>query len=239
MKTFIISDIHSNLEALTVAIEYYNDYPGEKRMVCLGDIVGYGPNPAECMELVLSITDDICMGNHDYAVINTAEECYMNRYACEGVRFSRGKLSEKHKAQIGEFPYSISKGDILYCHSTPVRPEAWDYITGPFDAQEYLMIMECVLCFVGHSHVPGVYSEEALEKKGNIFHLSREVRTIVNVGSIGQPRDNDPRMSFFIFDEEGRTAERVSLEYDIEETIRKIVDADLPPFLGERLMYGY
>jgi diadenosine tetraphosphatase ApaH/serine/threonine PP2A family protein phosphatase len=238
MKLFIISDIHSNLEALQRTLEYYHDYKGEKELICLGDIVGYGPDPVECLRIMLSLTDKICMGNHDFAVVDPAEETYMNRFARDGVRFSRQKLPRDLIERIAEFPYSILRGPVQFCHSTPVRPEMWDYIVAPIDAWKYMKMMKSEICFVGHSHVPGIYCEvEAPFRKGK-FHLPPGAKVIINAGSVGQPRDYDPRLAFMIYDDVEKTVEPVRLHYDIDAVVRKIEEAGLPSVLGERLRYG-
>jgi len=239
MKTFIISDIHSNLEALNAFVDYYKEFKKQKRVICLGDIVGYGPNPAECLDIVTSLTDKICMGNHDYTLIYRYEEEYMNEIAAEAIRYSRNQLNDKQKELIKGFPYSIVEGNVNYCHSSPVHPENWEYIVNRGTAEQYLTKMDCSLSFVGHSHIPGVYSVDKIKKvKGNHI-IPRDSKTIVNVGSVGQPRNKDFRSSICVFDEEKWNVEYIKLEYDIEKTISKIKSAGLPDYLGERLSHGH
>ncbi|MBD3170590.1 MAG: hypothetical protein GF307_13990 [candidate division Zixibacteria bacterium] len=253
MKTFIISDIHSNLEALKTFTEFYDRFRGDKEVVCLGDIVGYGPNPAECLEILITLTDKIVMGNHDHAVIEPEGETLMNRYARSGVRFSRQCLTEEHKRIISGFPFSIEEEDIIYTHSTPVEPERWRYIDDEYSADRYLEEMEHSLGFVGHSHIPGLYSTGRLESVDGIsgalsdenisisatgIAVMKETKTIVNVGSIGQPRDHDPRLCFVIFDRSEWTMEEVRLEYNTGKVYKRIQDYGLPSFLGERLIDG-
>ena len=239
MKTLIISDIHSNLEALETFVEFYDKYEGEKEIVCLGDIVGYGPSPSECLGIIISLTSKIVMGNHDSAVVDVAGEVFMNRYARHGVRFSRDCLTDNHKKTISGFQYRITDEDIIYAHSTPINPDKWRYIDDEYTAAKYLSLMEQRLAFVGHSHIPGVFSEGEVHENGGTYRISKDANTIVNVGSIGQPRDNDPRLCFFIFDKSDWTLEKVRLSYDIEKTVERIRKSGLPSFLGERLRTGF
>ncbi len=238
-----MSDIHSNLEALKTALEYYHNFNKDKKLICLGDIVGYGPDPAECLDLILAETDFICLGNHDYAVIEPAEELFMNTFAIAGVRYSRSKLSFEQVKTIENFPYIIpdseNSDDISYSHSTPTNPERWDYIVDEQDARRYLITMKPKLCFVGHSHIPGVYSTGKIKVSGGKTLIDKNAKTIINVGSIGQPRDGDARLSFFLFDDEDWSAENIRLEYDTKKTVEKIKKAYLPDYLGKRLLKGY
>lgn len=253
MKTFIISDIHSNIEALKTFTQFYDRLEDEKEIICLGDIVGYGPNPVECLEIIVSLTDKIVMGNHDYAAIEREGEAFMNRYARYGVRFSRQCLTDDHKRLIAGFPFSIEEGDIIYAHSTPVEPERWRYIDDEYSAERYLKEMEHSLGFVGHSHIPGLYSTGRFESINGIsgalsdenisisatgIAVMKDTKTIVNVGSIGQPRDHDPRLCFVIFDKSEWTLEEVRLEYDTGKVAKRIREYGLPSFLGERLIDG-
>ena len=238
MKIVLISDIHGNLEALNKALEYIDKLGGEKRIVCLGDIVGYGPNPAECFKIVESLTDKICLGNHEDSVLDTNYDYYINAYARDAIRWTRGVLSNEAKETINKLPLQIEENDVLYTHSSPENSRYWKYINYARNAYSSLIEMDCSLCFVGHSHIPGIYSYHTLQRNSNKATLSKDDKTIVNVGSIGQPRDGSPMLSFAVFDDDNWEVEIIRLEYDYHKTMAKIKKANLPLFLAERLAKG-
>ncbi len=238
MKTIIISDIHGNLEALNRALEYIDKLEGEKRVVCLGDIVGYGPDPAECFNIVTSLTDKVCLGNHEDAVLDTDYDHQINMYAREAIRWTREILNEEIKDAIEKLPLKIAEKNVLYVHASPDDPMLWKYITNYGNAYSSLIEMKHSLCFVGHSHIPGVYCYQKTAREGKKVALSNKDRTIVNVGSVGQPRDGSPMLSFAVFDDDNWNVEIIRLEYDYHKTMAKIDKANLPFHLAERLAKG-
>ncbi|MDP6924991.1 MAG: metallophosphoesterase family protein [Candidatus Scalindua sp.] len=238
MKVIIISDIHGNLEAFNKALEYIDKLEGEKCVVCLGDIVGYGPDPAECFNIVSSITDKICLGNHEDAILDTDYDYQINMYAREAIKWTRNILNEEIRNVIKKLPLKITEDNVLYVHASPDDPILWKYITNDRNAHYSLIEMEHSLCFVGHSHIPGVYSYQKTERDGKKTAISKKDRTIVNVGSIGQPRDGSPMLSFAVFDDSNWNVEIIRLEYDYHKTMAKIEEANLPLFLAERLTKG-
>ncbi len=238
MKTIVISDIHGNLEALNKTVEYIEELEGEKHVVCLGDIVGYGPNPAECFEIVESLTDNICLGNHEDSVLDTNYDYYINTYARDAIRWTRGVLSNEVIETINKLPLQICEDNVLYTHASPDNPRYWKYIHNARNAYSSLIEMKHSLCFVGHSHIPGIYSYRTLKKDNNKATLSKDDKTIVNAGSIGQPRDGSPMLSFAVFDDDNWNVEIIRLEYDYHKTMAKINNAGLPLFLAERLAKG-
>ncbi len=238
MKIIVISDIHGNLEAINRVLEYIDKREGDKKVVCLGDIVGYGPNPVECLKIVESLTDKICFGNHDYAMLSTALDYQMNPYALEAIRWTRNRLDEKLKNAIKRFPVQIGEGSVLYVHASPDNPMEWKYIVNARGAYLSMVVMKCSLCFIGHSHIPGVYTDYDSYREGKCAVLSRKGKTLVNVGSVGQPRDGSPLLSFAVFDDIDWNVEIVRLEYDYEQTMAKIKKADLPLLFANRLAVG-
>ena len=238
MNIIIISDIHGNLEALNKTLEYIDKLEGSKRIVCLGDIVGYGPNPVECLEIVQSLTDKICLGNHDYAISNKDLDYQMNWQALEAIRWTKTVLSKKSKNVIKGFQVQIEENNVLYVHASPDNPMAWKYIDNTRNAHSSMVGMKYPLCFVGHSHKPGVYTDYELQRDGKKAVLSKAGKTIVNAGSIGQPRDGSPLLSFAVFDDVNRNVEIIRLKYDYHETMAKMHKANLPLFLAERLARG-
>jgi putative phosphoesterase len=238
MKIIIISDIHGNLEAMNKALEYIDKLEGEKRVVCLGDIVGYGPNPVDCLEIVQSLTDKICLGNHDYAISNTDLDYQMNWQALEAIRWTRAVLNKESENAIKKFQVQIEEDNILYVHASPDNPMAWKYIANARNAHSSMAGMKCPLCFIGHSHIPGIYTEHEIKRETRKTIISKKGKTIVNVGSIGQPRDGSPLLSFAVFDDINRNVEIIRLAYNYRETMEKMQKYNLPPFLAERLSIG-
>ncbi len=238
MKVIIISDIHGNLEALSKVLEYVDKLDGEKRVVCLGDTVGYGPNPVECFKIVESITDKICLGNHEDAILDTNYDNEINEYARNAIRWTRQILNEEIKETIKRLPLQIEEENVLYTHSSPDDPMVWRYVSNALDAYSSFIEMKHSLCFVGHSHIPGIYTYRNLQRNSNKSTLSKDDKTIVNVGSLGQPRDSSPMLSFAVFDNENWDVEIIRLEYDYHKTMAKIEKTTLPLFLSERLARG-
>jgi len=224
MRIAIISDIHSNLEALENVLRRIDSLKVDK-VCCLGDIVGYGPNPNECVELIKKTTDIVVMGNHDSAVINQTDIILFNSYAKEATEWTRRVISDENYEYLLELPLKISKGNILYVHSTPLIPEDWNYILTQYGAEKQFNFFDEEVCFIGHSH------------RAEIFHCVDD-RKIINAGSVGQPRDGDPRACFAVYDTETKQCEFIREEYDITTVFKKIVKAGLNEFLGERLLVG-
>jgi len=246
----IISDIHSNLAALRAVLEDIKKR-GVEEIFCLGDIVGYGPDPKECLDLIIENHIASIMGNHDHAVFyeptnfNTGAEraSYWSRQELED-ETDREKRNQRW-AFLGRLPVRLEMGKILMVHASPRRPVT-EYI---FPDDIYTnqakigALFEKVehICFVGHTHVPGVFLEDpdfyGLEELDNVYSISDQERAIINVGSVGQPRDQDPRACYVIVNEE--KVEFVRIEYDVEETVAKIfANALLDNFEGDRLRAG-
>lgn len=247
--TAIISDIHGNLEALVKVFEEI-DRRAITEIICLGDVVGYGPNPIECLELVSQRCSVTLMGNHDFAVfyepynfnIGAEQACYWTRAQFEN------DVNEDRKAKrwrfLGGLPAFEKRPGVLCVHASPRRPINEyifpdDIYTNP---NKFAPIYDRIekVCFVGHTHVPGVFLEGpdfySPEELDGHFEIGLE-KAVINVGSVGQPRDRDPRSSFVVFD--GRSIEFVRVEYDVETTIKKVEAIDaLDNFLGTRLRDG-
>ena len=249
MSVAILADIHANLEALTTTLDFIAS-KGIQRVICLGDIIGYGPNPMECLDLVATRCRASIMGNHDFAVFyepfnfNSGAEsaCYWTRNCFENDpdpvrKANRWKF-------LGNLPVRIRTNEFVGVHASPRRPINEyifpdDIYTNP---GKFVSIFERFerLCFVGHTHVPGVflegpdfYSPDELDYR---FELTDE-KAIVNVGSVGQPRDRDPRSSFVLVSD--TAVEFVRVPYDVQTTVKKVhaIDA-LDDFLGTRLIDG-
>lgn len=235
MRIAIISDIHANLEALTKALSVIDDQKPDE-IICLGDVVGYGPDPNQCIDMVRKCSSIVLMGNHDYAVTHTEATENFNPIAKEAVFWTREQISEDNLNFLSLLPYTHKVDDIYFVHSTPQEPEEWHYVFTWNDAMTQFDHFEEKVCFIGHSHVPQIYYSDTSTTMS--FSLSKETKYLINVGSIGQPRDGNPRLSFGIFDTDKWYYQPYRFEYDTEATAHKIRERGLPPFLADRLIKG-
>jgi diadenosine tetraphosphatase ApaH/serine/threonine PP2A family protein phosphatase len=232
LKIGLISDIHGNLEALTAALRSLEKRRVD-RLYCLGDVVGYGANPGECLELVREKAELQLMGNHDAAAAGIESLEKFNPYAREAAIWTQRILSGEQRQFLAGLPYEVIRGQMHLVHSAPAHPQGWDYIFSALDAYRQFGSAQAPDCFVGHSHLPGEYWEGAA-----VGRRENAERRIINIGSVGQPRDRDSRLCFVIFDEESREVQFVREDYDVETASRKILEAGLPPFLAQRLFFG-
>jgi predicted phosphodiesterase len=247
----IISDIHSNLEALQAVLDDI-EKRGIQRIVCLGDIVGYGPNPRECLDLIMERCEACVCGNHDVAVFY---EPYSFNLGAERAAFwTRTCLEEEPNKEIrdkrwlflGSRPVKYRAEDFICVHGSPRKPIneyifADDVFSNPNKLMDNFRRLEEMTCFVGHTHVPGVLLDDPYFDppdelaEPDVFELGE--RAIINVGSVGQPRDRDWRASYVVLKEDRVEFKRV--KYDIETTVKKIkAIGDLDDFLAERLKEG-
>jgi len=232
MRLAIISDIHGNLEALTSALALI-DKQSVDEIVCLGDVVGYGASPNECIDMVRQRCQVILLGNHDAAALdlNIAEQFTLN--ARLSAQWTYENLLPDNKQFLKQLLLTKTIGEILLVHASPYDPEEWHYIFNYFEAKEAFRSFTERICFIGHSHVPLILSEE-----GEIRHVKKEGRYIVNVGSIGQPRDGNPLLSYGLFDTEAWEYTNVRAEYDKYKAAHKVREAGLPRVLADRLFLG-
>jgi len=236
MKYAIISDVHGNLEALQKAI---NSIESEKpdKIICLGDLVGYGANPNECVDMVKELTNNVVVGNHDYAAIGKLNLNYFNVFARASAIWTKKELTNNNYKYLTELPLTIEDNDCLFVHGSPSEPEEWRYIISENDTISEYKHFNHKLCFVGHSHIPGIYSNI----RGSLnspSKLKNDEKCIVNVGSIGQPRDGDMRLAYVNYDSQKNTIEIVRENYDVKRAAQKIFDTELPETLGYRLFQG-
>ena len=233
----IISDIHSNLEALQAALDYIDNHKIES-IYCLGDIVGYGPNPNECIELIRKRCQVVLMGNHDYAAVGLANIEYFNEYAKMSTYWTIERLREENRSYLSNLPFSHQTNNSFFVHASPSNPSFWYYVLSVQDAQMEMQSFDQRICFIGHSHVPVVFTQENLYREVS-FTFEPNEKYIVNVGSIGQPRDGNSNLCFAVMDEQKNSVEFVRLSYDLQKTYSKIIKAGLPLFLAERILKGY
>ena len=242
MRLAIISDIHSNVEALTEVLRTAEQYKVD-RVVSLGDIVGYGASPNECCELVRAHTEVTLLGNHDAAVAGRMDYSFYYDAARHALDWSANVVSDENLEWLRSLPYTYRIGEVGFCHGSPIEPRAYEYIFALEQARE---LMPHVLdlpevTFIGHSHLCKAFAignGEVNDVVAQKFGVRRGYKYIISVGSVGQPRDYDNRACFVVHDTDARTVEYVRVEYDIEASAQKIFDADLALNFGKRLFLG-
>ncbi len=232
MRLAIISDIHSNLQALTAALRAIERHKVDA-IYCLGDIVGYGPDPSACVDLVRSVCAATVLGNHDEAVAFERNIDYLPRNAKKAVRHNREHLSEDQLAWLAALPPLIEEHGCCFAHASPKHPRRWLRLDSLNAALDQFDAFESDICFLGHTHIPAIVSDRL-----GVLRVRPGHRFLVNVGSVGQPRDGDPRLSFGIFDSANFSVELVREAYDIERTRQRIKEERLPRRLGKRLLIG-
>lgn len=237
MQIAVISDIHGNLEALNAVIDYIRE-AGIEKLYCLGDIVGYGPNPNECVELIMEHAEVTVIGNHDHAVLGLTSTEYFNDFAKISTFWTSNALNQKNRDFLTGLNFTHELEEILLVHATPSDPPMWHYILSEMDARFEFSHFDQKICFIGHSHFPIVFSPAGFSRRTK-QKLNEFEKYIVNVGSVGQPRDGNPKACFCVYDQKTQDIEYVRLAYDVDKTKTKIIQAGLPVFLAERLTKGY
>jgi predicted phosphodiesterase len=241
VKYVIISDIHANLEALEAARREIEEIAPDK-VLCLGDLVGYGASPNECVEVTRTISDIMVAGNHDFGAVGRTDIAYFNMYAREAILWTAKALKKKNVDFLSGRPLSEVVGDsIRMVHATPRDPERWNYIFSHEQALEEFDAFEEQICFIGHSHQPIIYElmdSETLIVNNERARVMEGRRYLVNVGSVGQPRDGNPQASICIYDIDKAEIAIKRVEYDVEGAKQRIIDAGLPPVLANRLSWG-
>jgi diadenosine tetraphosphatase ApaH/serine/threonine PP2A family protein phosphatase len=240
MRYAVFADIHSNLEAWGTVLEALKKENVDK-FVCVGDIVGYGADPRECIDLLGPLDVITVAGNHDWASIGKLDITYFNIYARQAVLWTMKNLRITDKDYLGSLELVQSEDNFTLVHGSLDRPEEFRYILHIESAKPSFRLLEKTVLFIAHSHVPFVLSIKGEKEKylaPGLLNLLKEERYIINVGSVGQPRDGDPRACYVIYDTERDIVEFKRIEYDIITAQRKIVEAGLPGVLAERLAVG-
>lgn len=238
MHWAIFSDIHSNWEALETAIAHVQSKK-INRWAVLGDTIGYGANPNECLAWVLEHGNIYLMGNHEKGLIDPSLQEWFDPRAWEALEWTARELDPELKNKIHEMPYVRIQPEMTLAHGSLNEPDQFHYLLSFSDARPTFLEMKNSICFVGHTHVPSCFVEgpsTATYLPAGILSLKEKERYILNPGSVGQPRDRDKRLSFGIFDDEARTFEIVRLAYDSQKAAEKIMKAGLPRYFAERLL---
>ncbi len=240
MRYAVLSDIHANLEALRAVLA--DAAPRTDALLCLGDLVGYGADPVACVEIVAARAQTLVCGNHEKAVAGLIDLDWFNAHARAAAEWTRERLDADHQAYLAALPLVAQVGDATLVHASPDRPDEWDYLLTAQDGFDAFAAFTTRLCFVGHSHLAGAWSLGSAgpeHRAGAVdLELERGRRYLVNVGSVGQPRDRDPRASYAIWDVERGTISTRRVVYDVGSTREKILRGGLPRFLADRLAWG-
>ncbi|MGK7345298.1 MAG: metallophosphoesterase family protein [Candidatus Nitrospinota bacterium M3_3B_026] len=241
MRYALLSDAHSNLEAFDAVIADVKSY-GVDRVLFLGDIVGYGPNPNECIDRLLKVADLSLGGNHDWAVVGKTPVDYFNPYAREAVDWTMEVLREDHKDFLKRTRAIDIFDNFQVAHSTPCLPEEWRYIMSQTEAMENYPCIQGDTCFIGHSHQPIVIEYETQTSvrvhRDSYKILDHDRKYIVNVGSVGQPRDGDVRACWVAYDSEVGSVEFRRVPYDVAAVQEKMRRIGLPRYLVDRIAVG-
>lgn len=234
----MLADIHSNLEALHAVLA---DASGYDDVWVLGDIVGYGPHPHECLEIVRELNAACVAGNHDLGAVGSYPLEWFNQVAREACAWTSRQLSEGDALFLQGLPHILSIGQFMLVHGSPRQP-ASEYVTSPQLATEMGAVCTCTHCLVGHTHRAAAFSLEmpsVLPCQAGVSVSLAQGRLLLNPGAVGQPRDGDSRAAYGVLDEGECTFEFHRVVYDVEATSAEIVRQGLPEALGMRLHAGY
>ena len=247
MRIILLSDVHSNLPAFEKVLKEIEKI-GYDEIWFLGDIVGYGAEPNECVELLKNFAKEYVSGNHDWAVNHPEELMWFNENAQEVLIWTTQKLKEENKIFLKNMPImknpESAKDKILIVHSSPYRPYDWIYITSYQEIKEAFENSKEWLVIFGHTHIPVVYLKEddrfmALNPyEHKEIELDEKKRYLINPGSVGQPRDGIPDSSFALLDLKEKKLKFYRVPYDIEKEYNSIINSKLPFIFAERLFYG-
>lgn len=242
MRYLVLSDIHSNLAAFEAVLADAGQFD---KVWCLGDVIGYGPQPNECIERLRELPHSCVAGNHDWASINKLDISSFNPDARRACLWTSEQLTPSNWEFIESLPEKLVENDFTIVHGSPRYP-IWEYITHQFVAAANFSHFDTTYCLFGHTHVPVVYAFIGSQRTCDAFLLMpnepvpiEERRLLINPGGVGQPRDGDPRASYMILDKETNTIELRRVEYPIEETQRLMATLGLPPRLATRLSFGW
>lgn len=242
MRIAIMSDVHSNIEALSVVLEKAR-LLGADRYICLGDVVGYGADPNACCDLIRECCSVTLLGNHDAAVIGMMDTEYYYPAARKALFWTRQRLSDENFRWLYGLPYTYEFDRAGFFHSAPILPSGFFYVVRKDDAQAHLKVFDKLqdFNFVGHSHLTNQYllgPRRVEDASGTPVTYQDDKKWIINVGSVGQPRDRDRRACFGIYDTQMLTFEHIRVPYDIDRAASKILEAGLDEKFAKRLFVG-
>lgn len=240
LRYAIISDIHGNIQALEAVMDSVKSQ-GADSVLCLGDVVGYGARPAECVEMVRETCRVVLLGNHDAAAVGKTPVDYFNPLARSAIEWTRKALHDEISGYLRDRPLLFDDEFCAATHATFSDPEAWDYILSPYEAAPEFESSESRILFYGHTHFPAIFVSDGRRVEGiraRDIALEDRKRYLINVGSVGQPRDGNPASCYLIFDAVQGKITYHRIPYDIESSQRDILATKIPAELAVRLSYG-
>jgi predicted phosphodiesterase len=241
MRLALISDVHANLEALTAVIKDIEQSNIEK-VIFLGDAVGYGADPNKCIRLICDLCDIKLLGNHDYVAMGLESPQHFNIMARQSILWTQEALTQKSIERMSDFDIETTFLDYFLVHSTAENPADWNYLLTIDDAIRNFDHFSQNFCFVGHSHLPGIFRRNPDGKvdtmEAGFFRADSDCRYIINVGSVGQPRDGNKDACFLIAETNDNSFEYQRVSYDLIKAQKKMRKAELPEFLITRLESG-
>ena len=232
MRIAILSDVHANLAALEVVLKELKELKVDITY-CLGDTVGYGPFPNECINLVREHCAVVLKGNHDSGLVGETSLDDFNQHGLKAILWSQKLVTKENWDYLRGLPFTSVENNLTLAHSSPHQPNSWTYILTLRAAQENFTAFTTDLCFIGHTHVPVIIGEDS-----SINKFRKGFRFIINVGSVGQPRDGNPEAAFGLYDTDTSLYSLIRVRYDVQKTAQAILDAGLPDFLAKRLYQG-
>lgn len=251
MKYAVFSDIHSNYEALKTFLLFTDSIPNLKRL-CLGDIVGYSTRPNECIRLLVEREIPLIMGNHDCAIYSEEERSKFNPLALKVIDWQAQILLPEYRKLLVDLPLTRQINDLIsITHGDFSSPTEFLYITTVNQARRSMNAMPTPIGFFGHTHIPMIFTQypdnpegqdvtcQIVKKANYTYYLDPHARYLINPGSLGQPRDGEPRASFVILDTSGLSLTFLRYEYDYLTESQRIRDAKLPLMLADRILEGY
>ena len=245
MRIGIFSDVHSNIEALNTVVQRYEELEAPVDMfVCLGDVVGYGADPNDCCDVVRELAEYTILGNHDAAVCGRMNYAFYYDAARNALDWHAKQLREEHHEWLRSLSYREDYENLAFCHGSPVNLEYFDYVFNVYQASQLIEHWDDLqpITFIGHSHLTKAFSLDrdrgAAEVQGPVLQFEEGKKYVVTVGSVGQPRDNDNRACFGVYDAGGNTFSYHRAEYDIRSAARKIFESDLSSDFAKRLFFG-
>ncbi len=236
----VLADIHGNLEAL-MAVLGRIDEADPDRLICVGDLVGYGANPAECIRTIRAREPIAVAGNHDWAAVGKLSTAYFNADARDSIEWTVSHLSQDELEYLSLLELVQVADDVTVVHSSPSFPDYFDYLQTLYDVRLAFDHMDTMICFIGHSHVPVMFKDSTpityFTDKAE-FRIPDGNRAIINVGSVGQPRDMNPRACYVLYDSDEHVVTMHRQEYDVQAAAERMMDAGLPATNAARIVVG-
>ncbi len=242
MRQAIISDIHGNRHALQQVLQRI-DAEACERIICLGDLVGYGPFPEECCELTFSRCAVTLLGNHDHALLGLTDPQDFNEYARQALLIQSKMMSPAMLDRLAQCPVSWQQVEAYYVHAAPFSPTGWRYLTNPYELINQWDAFAQNICFIGHTHRPLAFclagKRCSVISPADDLIVQPECRYIINVGSVGQPRDGRADACFVLHDAEAQRIRWIRVPYDVAATQEAMRRVKLPGYLIRRLTFGH